>query len=445
MRFKQVAALISMSAALCLQGCGSDDGAVPVATTPVAMKFAQTWEAPAAFAPVAVASGAVPYFPTVAAQTTGITAPGVAVSPAITPPAGTTNTAISFRNTTIRQFVRVSIGGTKVRLRLSNHFGTAPVVIDELRVALADKASCPAPKAITPPALLAFGPTCSNIQPLTDTLVTVNGAKAITIPAGQDIYTDPVALRVGALGYVAVSFYVNALTPTINTHNLPVDTAYLAVGLPGTNANFTSKQVFDAPTLGGTAALATQKNVGLISGLDVEAPQTTRVIIGFGDSITDGDHVLSDTAGRWTDDLAARFVANSTSTGAAPVAVSNAGIAANRVVTDFPIPAGGIAGVARFDLDALSRSGVTDVIVLLGINDLATSPPTPADTVIAGYRNLIAQAHAKNVDLLRDHDADPDGPRLRHRNLRCVYRHDLACGRTHPADVERLDPVVQGT
>jgi lysophospholipase L1-like esterase len=380
---------------LVLSACGGGGGGGDQDNT----KFAQTWGTASAFAPPPAASGPVPYFPAVAAQSTGIVAPGVAVTPTITPPAGTTNTAVSFANTTVRQIFRVSVGGPQIRLRLSNSFGTSPVTVDELRVALADRAACPAPKPATPPAQQPFGPTCSNIVQATDQPVTVNGSKTFTIPAGQDVYTDPATISVPALGYVAVSFYMKNLTPSLNTHNLGVDTTYVVVGLPGTDANFTSKGVFDAATLGGTAALATQKNVVLVSAIDIVVPDKTRVIIGFGDSITDGDHVLADTSGRWTDDLAARFADASTKQGRPAVAVSNAGIAANRVATDFPIPAGGIAGIKRFDLDALSRSGVTDVIVLLGINDLGANPPTSSDTVIAGYRNLISQAHAKNIKI----------------------------------------------
>ncbi len=400
MSWNKTIGFISIGLIACVQGCNDDgESTTPPPAPVVVTKYAQTWEAPAAFSPVPAASGAIPYFPSVAAQTTGIIAPGVAVSPAITPPSNTTNTAISFQNTTIRQFMRVSIGGPKVRLRLSNTFGASPVTIDEVRVALADKSACPTPKPVTPPAQQPYGPTCSNIVQSTDVPVTVNGSKVITIPAGQDVYTDAANLAITPLGYVAVSFYVKNLTPTLNTHNLPVDTSYYVVGLGGADGNFTSKRVFDAATLGGTAALATGKNIVLVSGIDTVAPQTTRVVIGFGDSITDGDHVLSDTSGRWTDDLAARFADATAKQGRPEVAVSNAGIAANRVVTDFPIPAGGIAGVSRFSLDALSRSGVTDVIVLLGINDLSSSPPTSADAVIAGYRNLIAQAHAKGVKI----------------------------------------------
>ena len=390
LRFATLAALTGV---LFLQGCNDDGG--PPAATAVPTRYVQTWGTAGAFATTAAVS---PYFPSIANQTTGITAPGVAVSPALTPPTGTSTTAAIFANATVRQFFKVSIDGTTVRLRLSNAFSPGDLTIDELHVALADRAACQPAAVPVAPATAARGPTCTNIVAATDRTVTVNGSTRFVIPRGQDLYTDPVALTVGPLADVAVSFYVRDPTPALTTHSLGAATAYYAVGLPGSTANYTAATALDTRTIGGQAALATSTSIVVATGIDVQAPQTTRAIVAFGDSITDGTNTVVDTSTRWSNLLAARFRDQSLASGTPRVAVSNAGISGNKVATDNATVSFGIAGVTRFRRDVLDRSGVTDVIVLEGINDIG-QPATPAssDAIIAAYRNLIQQAHAANV------------------------------------------------
>ncbi len=368
----------------------------------VGCKWVQTWGSPAVNA---TTTATQPYFPTVTAQTFGvpggIAVPGVAVSPAIAPPAsGTTTTAARFVNTTVRHMVRVSVGGSKIRLRLSNAFTPGELRIDDLRIALWDKAACPEPLPPVAPGTLSRGPACSNIVPGSDTPLTLGGSRSVVIPAGQDVYTDPANFTVPSLGEVAISMYFEALTPPVTTHGFGARTAYRVVGLPGTNGNFTGATVFDAATLGGTAALAVASNRVVITGLDVLAPATTAGIVAAGDSITDGDHTIPETDTRWPDFLAQRFVEAHRGNGKLPPLVSNAGIGANKVVTDGFSGAGRNL-VARFDRDVLSCSGLTDVIVLEGINDIgqSTTFTESADNLIAAYRNLIQRAHAAGVKI----------------------------------------------
>ena len=383
--------LAGITLACVLSACGGDDDQ---AEEP---KWAQTWSVAPAYAP-AMPATPLRYFPNVAAQSTGITAPGIALTAPLTPPADTTNTATLFSNTTIRQFVRVSVGGPAVRLRLANGYGASDVVISDMRVALADKAACPAANPVVAPATEALGVTCSNIMGSTTQPVTVGGTTAFTIPAGKDIYSDAIKLAVPNQAFVAVSFYVKDLTPPLNTHGSANATTYLVTGLPGTTANFTAASVFNDATLNGTAALATGSSNLVVSGIDTMVPPSTRVIIAFGDSITDGGNILKDTATRWADALANRFIAAAPS-GKTPAVVSSVGIDGNRVLTETTNGVLGLAGIKRFKVDVLDRSGVTDVIVLQGVNDLHVSAGETAERIIGGYQDLIAQAHAKKLKI----------------------------------------------
>jgi len=215
------------------------------------------------------------------------------------------------------------------------------------------------------------------------------------------VYTDPVSLTVPSLSELAISMYFKTLTPPLTVHVFGGNTSYRVVGLPGTNANFVDAPSFDASTLGMGAALAVGANRIVIDGLDVLVPMATRGIIAVGDSITDGANSTPDTHTRWSDVLAERLIAAHTSTAdGAPPAVSHAGIGGNRVVTDAAAQFGPNL-LSRFERDVLSRSGVTDVIVLEGVNDIGQNPTfseTP-ENIIAAYRVLIQRAHARGLKI----------------------------------------------
>lgn len=372
-----------------------------------AQRFVQSWGTAAVYAPISgsqagvgVAGAAIPYFPSVVNQTTGITAPGVALSTSIAPPSGTTTTHGVYVNTTIRQNMYLSVGGDSVRLRLSNAYGNADLTVDETHVALFDKAACAVPPAPVAPATAAPGVTCTAIVASSDRVVTVGGNKSFVIPKGQEIYTDAVALSVPSLATATVSLYFKGPTPSLTTHLLAIGTTYYAVGLPGSDGNFTSKVAFDNATIAGTAALGTSTTTPVVTGIDVTPATRGRVVVAFGDSITDGFNTLNDANERWPNFLARRFAAQSQLDGKPQVAVSQAGIGGNKVALDNANASFGIAGTTRFQNDVLSRSGVTDVIVLFGINDLTQSAtPLPTASLIAGYRELIRQAHAANVKI----------------------------------------------
>jgi lysophospholipase L1-like esterase len=137
-----------------------------------------------------------------------------------------------------------------------------------------------------------------------------------------------------------------------------------------------------------------------VSQIIVDAPPEARAIVTFGDSITDGDSSTVDANHRWPDFLAERFV----EAGGAPVGVLNAGISGAKVLSDRM----GTNALSRFDRDALSVPGVETVVVMIGINDIGwpggvlapNDPPVSLNDLIVGYRQLIAQAHARNIRII---------------------------------------------
>jgi lysophospholipase L1-like esterase len=126
-----------------------------------------------------------------------------------------------------------------------------------------------------------------------------------------------------------------------------------------------------------------------LTGVEVEAASAQPVIVAFGDSITDGAASTIDTNRRWPDVLAERLKGRA--------AVINAGISGNRVLIDGPASNAGESALTRFDRDVLAMPGVTHLIVLEGVNDIAGRPYPTAAQVIAGYRQLIERAHAHGI------------------------------------------------
>jgi lysophospholipase L1-like esterase len=275
------------------------------------------------------------------------------------PPPATLN------NQTIRQIVHTSIGGSRVRVVLSNAFGTAPVQIGGAHVALRDKEA----------AIVA-----GSARPLL-----FSGRTTTTILAGATLVSDPVDLNMPAVSDLAVDLFLPGdlgVSPSpVTTHNGASQTNYLSEA--GNHSGAMS-----LPAVGRTNAWF------LIARVEVAAPANTIGIVAFGDSITDGARSTTDMNARWPDVLARRLAARR----GPGAAVMNAGISGNQVLGD----GAGVSALARFDRDVLMQTGVTHVIVLEGINDIgiARNSPTPtAEDLIAGHKQLIERAHARGLKI----------------------------------------------
>lgn len=275
---------------------------------------------------------------------------------------------------TVRETARISIGGRRVRIVLSNRYGARPLVIGEARLARA-----------------AATATDGRIVPGTDQALTFGGKRGAIIPAGAQAISDAVDAPVAALEKLAVSVYLPRLTPLSTFHWGAQQTGYIAAG-NATGATVLSR----ARPLQGRAMLA---------GIWVDAAQPARAVVAFGDSITDGNGSTPDLDRRWPDYLAARVsVSGAGSDLAAGVAVVNAGVSGARLLGDRM----GANAVARFEQDVLTQPGVRTAIILMGINDIgwpqtAFAPheaPMSAERMIEVYRLLIAQAHARGVRIV---------------------------------------------
>ncbi|MCA0355792.1 MAG: SGNH/GDSL hydrolase family protein [Proteobacteria bacterium] len=268
-----------------------------------------------------------------------------------------------YPNATLRQVVRVSIGGDTLRVKLSNLFGTQPLTIDAARIAVSAEPSTP------------------RIDPATDRPLTFSASARVTIPAGGETWSDPVKLKVAPLAHLAISLHYPA-APSVQTgHPGSRATSYI---LPGDHTAAT-----DLP------GAKTADRWFQIAGVDV-ASRKASAIVAFGDSITDGYGVQPNTNLRWTDGLIERLKGKN-------IAVLNLGIGGNRVLADGLGP----SGVSRFDRDVLSQSGVTHFIILEGVNDLGvlnrdqskdgSANARMAQDLISAYASMVAKARAKGI------------------------------------------------
>ena len=274
-------------------------------------------------------------------------------------------TSPRFENQTIVQIVRLSAGGPRLRLRLTNEYGVKPLLVGALRVALVDANGAEAPGSMR--------------------VVTFAGGLTTSIPPGAPMVSDPVSLPTTRLARLRVSLYLPGQSGPCTCHLSGQE--FVAVAGPGD----LTAQPAPRPT-------GPDQYRAFLSGVEVEASASSRVIVALGDSITDGYLSTPGTDRRWPDRLAERLAARRSGR---TFGVVNAGIGGNRVLSDAVIAIMGQSALTRFDRDVLSVAGATDVVVLEGINDLGARVGRPsAEDLIAGYRQLISRAHAHSLRII---------------------------------------------
>jgi lysophospholipase L1-like esterase len=260
--------------------------------------------------------------------------------------------------------VRTSIGGSRARLVVTNEFGTEPLTIGAAHVALRVKDA--------------------TIDGASDRALSFGGRPTTTIPAGAVIVSDPVDFAVPNDGDVIVDLYLPGDTNTpspLTQHGGAFQTSYVSE-----TGNFAGRTPFPV--------VATVRSWFVLSRLEVNAPASVSTVVAFGDSITDGARSTLDTNHRWPSLLAARLVRDRVN-----LAVVNAGIGGNRLLSNAAFGSG-VNALARFDRDALDQPGVTDVIVLEGINDIGNARQSPSPTakdLIAAQQQMIEQAHTRGI------------------------------------------------
>jgi lysophospholipase L1-like esterase len=269
---------------------------------------------------------------------------------------------MAFANQSIRQVMHLSLGGTNARVRFSNLFGAEPLVLTGAHIARA-------------------GAEPSAIDAATDTELRFAGNASVTIPPGQEQWSDPSTLQVTSAEDVAITLFVSGSVPVSTYHMVAQQTEFVAAG------NALAAPSFSAPE--------TRNANYWVTGVDVNSPNGVGTIVTFGDSITDGVGSTPDANHRYPNYLFERV---RTDPRLAGYSVIDEGISGNRILHDVAGP----NALGRFDRDVLQQSGASHVIILIGINDLGFSGFAPDQAVTApdvtgGLDTLISQAKAKGL------------------------------------------------
>jgi len=266
-----------------------------------------------------------------------------------------TNVPAYLNNQSLRENVRLSAGGQRIRLVFSNRYGKEPVLIGEVRVGLPDK-----------------GRPCQRLS--------FSGQPSISILPGATVTSDPLPLPVKPLADLSVTTYLPSRTTIESFHWGNQQTMQVTAG-----------RATEPPYAKGGDRVEGRL---FLSAVMVEAAEKRRTVVALGDSITDGNGSTPDANRRWPDYLAKRLAPYG-------VGVANAGISGARLVSDGM----GQNALARLEHDVLSQPSVSDVIVLLGINDIGWpgSPFAPNEApmtlarLTAAYRQLVSAAHVRGV------------------------------------------------
>jgi len=303
------------------------------------------------------------------AQTHWVPTWGTSPAPQLADQAQMREAGLLFDHQTLREIVHTSISGSVVRVRLSNAYGKETLEIGAAHLALRVKDS--------------------GIAPGSDRVLTFSGRPAVAIPPDGVVLSDPVKLEASAAGDLAVSIFIPKAAAGAGIHYSAMQTSYIGPGDLTAAASFPEA--------------APLRSWVFLTGVDVEAPETSCAVVAFGDSITDGARSTSDADHRWPDILAARLTARR---GSPRIGVLNAGIGGNRVLHDGTNVRYGVNALARFDRDVLAEPGVKYVIVLEGINDIGhagssapESEAVSAEDIIAGLKQMIERAHEKGLKI----------------------------------------------
>jgi len=276
--------------------------------------------------------------------------------------------ADDLRDATVRQIFHLSVGGSTLRVHLSNAFGTEALLFTSVHVARP------------------VSPASAAIDAASDRALTFAGKPDVSVPPGAEYISDPLELNVAPLTDVAVTFHLASLPTGETGHPGSRATSYYVHGDFVSAATFTEPQHVD--------------HWYQVSEIDVSSTPNARAVVALGDSITDGHGATTNGNDRWTDVLARRLQGSPNTRN---VGVSNQGIGGNHLLTDGLGP----NALARFDRDVLAPTNVQWVIVFEGVNDLgglARDGEVPVaehaalvQRVIAAYQQIITRAHGHGL------------------------------------------------
>ena len=284
-----------------------------------------------------------------------------------------------FENQTIRMVVRATIGGERVRIRLSNAFGTTALNISAAHIALAAQNA--------------------NVVPESDHELTFGGNRSVSIPPGAPVLSDAVDLKVPRSAEIAVSLFLSQKTSASTLHFWGQHQTYVSG-----QGDFTAKA--DIPNA------TTQTSWYWLGDVEVLTSDQYAATVTLGDSITDGVGAKQGEYTDWPDVLANRLA--SEQGGGIPLAVVNEGIGGNRILHD----GAGVSALARLDRDVLAQPGIVNLILLEGINDIGwphMKPRMPngttmkeapfagemvsAQELIVGLQQIIERVHQHGIKI----------------------------------------------
>jgi lysophospholipase L1-like esterase len=275
---------------------------------------------------------------------------------AVTPESG----GGTFTQQTIRQIVYTSVGGPAARIRLSNLFGSSPVTISDVHIALVSSGS--------------------STQAGTDHMITFGGSGTVTIGANAEVYSDSIAMTIPSLSELAISFYLPNSTSVQTYHWIGQQTNYVANGDVSGNTSIT--------------VASTQTSYYYLTNLDVQSTALTGALVTFGASITDGYASTQNANHRWPNVLARRL----STAGINTVGVINQGLSANQLLIDA---SGTLSALHRFQHDAVLQPNVKWVIFSDDpLNDVGNNHSITGDQLITGVQQLISQAHTNGLKFL---------------------------------------------
>lgn len=289
------------------------------------------------------------------------------------PPSPFTAPNVVFRNTTLRQTIRATLGGDSFRLRISNVFGGSDLPVTAISVALPTNGSA----------------GVSSIQPSSAKAVTFSGASSFIIPNGAQVLSDPIRLSVRAQSMVTVSIYTatGQTTNSISGHPGSRTTSWMAFG----------NQV-NALDLAGPEKASTN-HWYWASALEVWTGDDAGAIAIVGDSITDGRESTDNGNDRWPDLLLARLQ-DSVST--RNIAVINQAAGGNRILADGLGP----NALGRIDRDVIALPGVNYAMIFEGTNDIGTGPITLEgqkiieDRLIWAFKQMVERLHTAGIPVI---------------------------------------------
>jgi lysophospholipase L1-like esterase len=286
-------------------------------------------------------------------------------------------------NLTIRQIVHISVGGSKVRLRISNAFGGYPAAPGD---------AYPDSTALRVGSVYVGrqSGTTAAVVPETQTQVTFGGKPTVRISPDSDVVSDPIPLSVVDGDNLSVSIFVPGTTPNASYHSGARQRSYMTAANGGDRAAQADATGFTSIT----------NSWWFLDAVSVETSDSIGAVVALGDSITDGANSTSNTNHRWPDYLAARLSAVGNRVGIRGVV--NEGISGNSVLKDYNCCGGNPSGLSRLDRDVISHDGVRTVIVALGINDIGNYPneTVVVDDITDGMRQLADRLHRAGLKVI---------------------------------------------